>query len=167
MCKITAAQIAADGQSVGEALEQIAVTPGIDPAIAADLTSAGKGIIAATANWQEGGVTAVLEDAENVAITALNLIPLTAPFAGAVAIAFAALNLLLANTSTQPAQAAATSSIEKVLIVAHAAKANPTNSQWFGKADISHHGDFRKGLAKAWADNAAAHPEQGFKALAA
>jgi hypothetical protein len=167
MCKINAATIAADGQDVGNALEQLATQPGISSAIAADLTSAAKGIISATSNWQEGSPTAVLEDAENVALTALNLIPLTAPFAGAVAIAFAGLNLLLANTKTQTLQAIAPTGIQRALIVAHAAQENPTNSPWYGKVDIAHHGDFRKGLREAWAKEAEAHPELGLKPLPA
>jgi hypothetical protein len=167
MCPISAATIAADGQDVGQAIEQIAAEPGLPANVAADLESAGEGIIAATANWKQGSTTDALEDAEGIAIAAINLIPLTAPYAGAVAIAFAALNLLFANTSTQPAQAGASSSFAKALIVAHAANANRTNSQWFGKAEIPHNGDFRKGLKDAWAAYAAAHPDQGFKPLTA
>jgi hypothetical protein len=164
MCKISAATIAADGKAVGTALEQIAnAIQAEDPSAASALNTAGQGIIEATANWQEGSATAILEDAENAAIVALDLIPLTAPYADLVAIAFDALNILIANTSTQPAQAAAGSSTAKLLIVAKAANANPTNSQWFGKANIEvHHGDFRKGFEDAWATGAAAHSEYGF-----
>jgi len=169
MCKITSAQIQADGQAVGNALEQIANLPllkSAEPAASTALEAAGQGIIEATANWQEGSATAVLEDAEQAAITALNLIPVTAPYAGLVAIAFDALNLLIANTSTQPAQATATGSVAKVMVVMHAAQANPTGSQWYGKANIPiHHNNLRKGFEDAWNGEVAAHPELGAKAI--
>jgi hypothetical protein len=161
MCKLSAATVAADGKVVGNALEQIGTAiAATDPAASSALITAGQGIISATANWQDGSATAILEDAENAAIVALNLIPLTSPFAGLVAIAFDALNLLIANTSTQAAQAAASGSMAKLLIVARAAEANPTKSPWFGKAEIKmDHGNFRKGFEEAWNTEAAAHPE--------
>jgi hypothetical protein len=164
MCKITAAQIQADGQAVGNAILQIANLPLVkaDPTLSEELTAAANGIIAATANWTEGSPTAILEDAENAVVVALNLIPLTAPYASLVAIAFAGLNLLIANTTTQPAQAAASGSIEKAMIVLHAAKANPTGSQWYGKADIPvHHNNLRKGFEDAWNGAVAEHPDLG------
>ena len=157
MCKISAATIAADGKAVGTALDQIAnlVAP-TNPTLAADLTTAGNGIISATANWQSGSDTAILEDAENVAIDALNLIPVTAPYAALVAIAFAALNLLLANTQTQ---AAVTGNAipDAHALLSHATTIN-TDSPWAGKAVIPHqHGrDFRKDFEASW--NAAGKP---------
>lgn len=161
MCKLNAATVAADGKVLGQAIDEIAA--GIqpeDPTLATQLETAATGIVNATANWQEGSATADLEDAENAVVVVLNLIPITSPYANLVAIAFAGLNLLIANTQTQTQQAAATSSIAKVMIVAHAAEANPTNSPWFGKAKVdSHHGNFRKGFENSWNAEASAHPE--------
>jgi hypothetical protein len=169
MCKPTAAEIKADGAAVGDALEQIAALPLLktaDPTADAALEAAGEGIITATANWQTGSTTAVIEDAENAAVVALNLIPVTTPYAGVVALAFAALNILIANISTQPAQAAASGSMAKLMIVMKAANANPTNSPWFGKANIElNHGNFRKGFEDQWKAEMALHPEFGLKAI--
>jgi Flp pilus assembly protein TadG len=138
MCKITAAQIQSDGKAVGTALENIAAAlPAAEATIAAELKTAGRGIIAATANWQEGSATAVVEDAENAAIVALNLIPVTSPFAPLVAIAFAAINLLLANSQTQTTQTGNVISDAHTLL-AHAATLNQ-QSHWAGKAKIKHH----------------------------
>lgn len=164
MCHITAAQIQADGKAVGEAILQIANLPLVqaDPTLASELKLAAQGIIDATSNWQDGSPTVILEDAENAVVVALNLIPLTAPYASLVAIAFAGLNLLIANTKTQPQQAAASSSLEKASIVLHAAKANLTGSPWFGQADIKiHHNNLRKGFEDAWNADVAAHPDFG------
>lgn len=168
MCKITAAQIQADGQTVGDAILQIAnAVKAEDPTLAGELTTAADGLIAATANWQEGSATAILEDAENAVVVALNLIPLTSPYAPLIAIAFAALNLLIANTQTQAQQAAATSSEQKISIVAHAAASNPTGSQWFGKADVKHQflRPLRKDFESAWNGAVESHPELGCKKI--
>jgi hypothetical protein len=157
MCKIIASMIVADGQAVGLALENLAVAlQTADPTIAADLTSAGKAIIAATANWQTGDVLTTVEDAEQAAIAVLNVIPITSPFAPLVAIAFAALNLLIANAQTQSTQSGDSLTDAKALL-AKAATLN-TNSQWSGKAKIKH--DIfrapRKDFEAAW--NNAAKP---------
>jgi hypothetical protein len=163
MCKITAAQIQADGLAVGNAILQIAnAIKATDPTLSAELTTAANGLIAATANWQEGSATAILEDAENAVIVALNLIPLTSPYAPLVAIAFAALNILLANTMTQPAQAAA-SSLSRVSIVTHMAESNPSHSPWYGQAKISHEflRPLRKDFEAAWNGAVKANPKLG------
>ena len=149
MCKLNAATVAADGKVLGNTLEQIAaaVAP-TNPALATQLNTAAQGIITATANWQEGDATAALEDAEQVVDTALALIPLTAPYAALVAIAFDGLNLLLANTKTQPAQATAPTAMARTMIVARVVTANP--NPWNGKANIEHTGDLRKDYKNAW-----------------
>ena|ERR1700677_1916387 len=157
MCKITAAQIQADGEAVGTALENLAdAVQANDPGLASELTAAGKGLIAATSNWQEGTALDVVEDAEQAVIVALNLIPLTSPFANLAAIVFAALNLLIANSQTQPTQPTGTIAAAHALL-AHAATLN-TTSQWYGKAEIKHHflNPPRKDFEEAY--NAAAEP---------
>lgn len=138
MCHITAAQIQADGKAVGTALDNIATAiKATDPSLATALTTAGNGLISATANWQEGSGLAILEDAENAAIVALNLIPETSPFATLAGIAFAALNLLIANSQTQTTQTG-NAIADAHTLLAHAATLN-TDSKWAGKAKISHH----------------------------
>jgi hypothetical protein len=157
MCKITASMIVADGAAVGLALENLAtaIQP-TDPTVAADLTSAGKAVIAATSNWQEGDVLTDVEDAEQAAIAVLNVIPLTSPYAPLVAIAFAALNLLIANAQTQTTQVGDSLTDAKALL-AKASTLN-TDSAWAGKAKIKH--DIfrapRKDFESAW--NNAARP---------
>jgi hypothetical protein len=160
MCKLTAAQVAADGQIVGNALDNLAeALPAGESTIATDLETAGKAIEAATSNWQEGSPTADLEDAEGVVITALDLFPLTSPFASAVAVVFAGVNLLMANTKTQAEQQATQIG---GIAAAHAllshAQASNTQSQWHGVAKIQHHrgNDPRADLAQAF--NEAAVP---------
>jgi hypothetical protein len=157
MCKISATQIQADGAAVGQALENLAAAiQATDPAIAADLKAAGVALIAATANWTEGSATAILEDAEQAVIVALNVIPLTSPFAPLVAIAFAAVNILIANTQTQAQQTG--NMVTDAHMLLEKAKTLNTTSQWFGKAVIKHHpfNPPRKDFESAF--NAAAKP---------
>lgn len=164
MCKLSAATVAADGQVLGNTIDQIANAVKVtDPNLATTLETAATGIEEATANWQEGSATAALEDAEGAVDAALALIPLTAPYAALVAIAFDGLNLLLANTSTQPAQTAAKGTIGKALVVARAAAANP--NPWNGKADIEHTGNLRNDYKASWnsAVDALIPPNPAFK----
>ena len=153
MCKISASQIAADGKAVGDAVLQIAaLVQATDPTLAADLTSAANALISVTATWQSGGATAILIDAENGVIAVLNLIPLTAPFAAFVAIAFAALNLLIANTTVQP-QLTANYMHDTKLVLGEAETLGST-SPWYGKAKIQHHflHSPRQDFEQAWND---------------
>lgn len=167
MCENIAATVQADGKVLDEALDQLAAA--VEPTnatLAATLTTVGAGIESATANFQTGSATAIIDDAEGAALTALELIPLTAPYANFAAIAFAGLNLLIANSKTQPAQAAATTGVAKMMIVAHAASVNTSGSKWFGKAKIDyHHGGVRKGFENAWNGEAEEHPDLGFKPI--
>jgi hypothetical protein len=150
MCKVNATQIQADGKAVGTALDNIAAAlQATDPAIAGPLKAAGDGIIAATANWQEGSPLAIIEDAEQAAIVALNLIPVTSPFAGLAAIAFAAINLLIANSQTQATQPTNAIAAAHTLLT-HAATLNQ-DSKWAGKANINHH--FMESPRKAFERN--------------
>src|SRR5277367_1101839 len=105
MCKITESQVVADGAAVGQALNNLAAALEVtDPTVATALKTAGGDIIAATQSWTTGSTLAVITDAENAAIVVLNSIPVTSAFAPLVAIAFAALNLLIANATTQSTQ---------------------------------------------------------------
>lgn len=157
MCKISAAQIQADGKAVGTAIDNLgAALQATDPTLAANLKTAGDALIAATANWQTGSSMAIITDAEQAVIIVLNLIPLTSPYAALVAIVFTALNLLIANAQTQSTQTGHMVSDAHKLLEA-AAKLN-TGSQWAGKAVIKHHlgNDPRKDFESAY--NAAAKP---------
>lgn len=157
MCKITAAMIQADGKAVGTALDNLAaVLQASDPTVATDLKGAGDAVIAATANWQDGTSITIIEDAETAAIAVLNAIPLTSPYAPLVAIAFTALNILLANAQTQSSQTG-NAIADAHMILTRAAK-NSAGSPWAGKAVIKHHflNPPRKDFESAW--NAAGKP---------
>ena len=157
MCKLSSAQIQADGKVVGTALDNLAIAiQAADPTLAANLTTAGNDLIAATANWQEGSATAILDDAEQAAIVVLNAIPLTSVYAPLVAIAFAALNLLIANSQTQTQQTGNAMKDAHMLLTKE--QTLNTSSPWFGKAEIKHHflNPPRKDFESAW--NAAAKP---------
>jgi len=157
MCKLSAAQVSADGNAVGTALDNLgAAVLADEPTLAKSLETAGNDIIAATTNWQEGDSVAILEDAENAAIVVLNSIPLTSTYAPLVAIAFAAVNLLIANSQTQATQTGSVVADAHVLL-SHAATLN-TTSHWHGQAVIKHHflNPPRKDFEAAW--NAAAKP---------
>jgi hypothetical protein len=157
MCKITSQMIVADGHAVGQALENLAtaVQP-TDPTLAANLQSAGAAVVDATANWQTGSTLAAVEDAEQAAIAVLNVIPLTSTWAPLIAIAFAGLNLLIANAQSQGSLTGNMKTDAKLLLAKEATL--NTTSPWFGKAVIKH--DFmrapRKDFEAAW--NSAATP---------
>jgi hypothetical protein len=156
MCKVNAAMIVADGQAVGTALDQLAVAlTTADPSLAASLAAAGNAIVAATQNWKDGNTLTTIEDAEQAAIAVLNAIPLTSPYAGLVAIAFAALNILIANSQTQPTPAAPVTSAKALLKKADSLN---TESPWHGKANIEHewYRTPRKDFEAAW--NSTAKP---------
>lgn len=137
MCKITAAQVVADGAAVGQSIDNIAAAlQTTDAPLAAELTKVGNAIIAATQNFKEGGALAAVEDAEQAAIIVLNTIPLTSPFANLVAIAFAGLNLLIANAQTQGSQTGDAVADAHTLLT-HAKTLN-ADSAWQGKAKINH-----------------------------
>lgn len=157
MCKITAADIQNDGKVIGTAIDDLAVAlQPTDPALAANLTTTGNALIAVTATWETGSSLAIITDAEQAVIVVLNLIPLTSLYAPLVAIVFTALNLLIANATTQTSQTGNVMTDARALL-AEEATLN-TNSPWFGKAVIKHHllNSPRKDFESAW--NAAAPP---------
>ena len=166
MCKINAAQIKADGQAVGTAVLDIAgLLQTTDPSLAAQLTSAANGLIQVTANWQEGSAVAILQDAEQAVIVVLNLIPITSPFAPFVAIAFSALNLLIANSQTQPQQTG--DALHDAHLLLTVAKTLNTDSPWFGKVQIKHHflNSPAKDFTSAWNGAVDANPAAGLAKL--
>lgn len=151
MCKVNAAMIVADGAAVGTALENLAVAlQTTNPELATDLNAAGQAVVAATANWKDGDSLTLVTDAENAAIAVLNAIPLTSPYAALVAIAFAALNILIANANTQSTQTGSSIADAKVLLAK--ADSSNTDSPWHGKAVIKHHflRSPRKDFEAAW-----------------
>jgi len=168
MCTPTAEQVTADGAAVGAAIDEIATAmnaAGDDPTIAASLTKAGDAIIADTADWQTGSDQAALADAEQSVIIALNLIPVTSPYAGFVAIAFVAVNVLIANSKTQAAQTG--DGLHDIHLVLTTAKTLNTNSPWFGKAVIKHGWDRtpRQDLEHAWNGQVTLTPDLGIAEL--
>ena len=151
MCKVTAETVQTDGKVIGTALDNLAaaIDP-TDPTLAAELTTAGNTIIAATANWKTGDSLSIITDAEQAVIVVLNVVPVTSPFAPLVAIVFTALNLLIANAQTQVTQTGSVIADAHTLLVAE--KSLNTDSPWHGKAEISHdHGlSLRKNFEASW-----------------
>lgn len=157
MCHVIASQIQADGQVIGTALDNLAAAiKSTDATLADDLISAGAALVSATSNWKDGDAQAILTDAENVVVVALNAIPVTSPFAVLAGIVFAAVNLLIANSKTQAAQTGNVMADAHVLLSAE--KTLNTDSPWAGKAVIKHHflNPPRKDFESAW--NEAAKP---------
>jgi hypothetical protein len=160
MCKVSDAMIVADGAAVGQALENLgAAVATSNPSLSTSLEAAGKAVVAATANWATGDALTDIETAEQAAIVVLNAIPLTSPYAALVAIAFAALNILIANLQTQPSTPVNPSAdtVSAHALLAHAETLN-ADSPWKGKATIHHEWMRapRKDFEAAW--NTAAKP---------
>lgn len=156
MCRPNSQQIVADGQAIGTALDNLAAAlEATDPELAGNLKKAGDAIVAATENWKDGDTLTEIQDAEQAAIAVLNVIPATSEFAPLVAIAFTALNLLIANAQTQPNQTGNAMANAHVML-AHEARIN-TDSPWHGKAEIKHHflNPPRKDFETAWNEAAA------------
>lgn len=136
MCKITDQQIVADGAAVAQALKNLAAAlEATDPTLAANLIAAANALVAATQNWQTGDTLTDIETAEQAAIAVLNAIPVTSPYAPLVAIAFAALNLLIANSQTQTPASEPAVSVRELLKKEDSLN---TDSPWHGKASIEH-----------------------------
>jgi hypothetical protein len=165
MCKVTSSAIQADGKAVGTAVLSIATAlQSTNPTLAAQLTKDAQAIEAATANWTEGSTTAVINDAAQVIEQAMALIPLTAPYAPFVAIAVSALDILIANLSTQPTQTPVTPVANARAVVAHIDSLKP--NPWRGKAEINVHlRGIRPAFEKSWNDAVAANPGLGFSRI--
>lgn len=167
MCKISAAQIAADGKAVGTAVLDIAgLLQTTDPSLAQQLTAAANALIQVTSTWTTGSAVAILEDAENAVVVVLNLIPVTSAFAPFIAIAFAALNLLIANAQTQTQQTG--DAVHDAHLLLTTAKTLNTNSPWFGKAVIKHHflNSPQKDFTSTWNTAVDANPGLGVPKIA-
>lgn len=152
-CVPAATQIAADGKVVGQAMLSIAAIEQVsNPALAANLTAAANGIIAATSNWTTGSTLALVNDAAQVAEVALAAIPQTAAIAPLIPIAIAALDIIIAQAGAPTANVA-------TAVTAHMRTA-PIINQYRGRAHISHRpfrsieGDF----TATWNSEAKKHP---------
>lgn len=99
-------QIAADGKALGIALNAVANLTA-NPNTAASLHTAANDIVAATANWQTGSSTAIINSIAQATEVVLGSIPTTEFIAPLVAIAVAALDSLIANVPPPPAQVSA------------------------------------------------------------
>jgi hypothetical protein len=88
-------------------------------------------------------------------IVVLDAVPITSPYAPLVSIVFTALNLLIANSQTQPVSSDGVASAHAMLTKA---KTLNTDSPWFGKAEIKHHfmNSPRKDFESAWNEKAPA-----------
>ena len=95
-CTVTAQQIQEEGATVGNMLISMANVVQ-DPASAAKLQKIGQGLIAATANFQLGSPTAIINDSINAAEVVLASIPKTQAIALLLPIAEAAIDILIAN----------------------------------------------------------------------
>ena len=134
MCKLSASTVTADGAALGQALENLGEAVG--GTVGTDLEAAGKGVIAATANWQEGTPLTLVEDAEQAAIAVLDAIPDLSPWADLASIVFLALNTLIANSQTQSTITGSVVGDTKRLLQKEATL--NTESKWFGKAKMNH-----------------------------
>lgn len=104
-CTISASQVTADGQAVAAACQSIAAQLAVtDPELAANLTKAANGLLAATQNWQSGSPIAIFNDAAAAVEAALAAIPVTSAYAALVAIAVAAVDVLIANINPASAK---------------------------------------------------------------
>lgn len=104
-CTPPAAQVAASGSAVANALLSIAaLEQTTDPTAAANLVTAANALKAATANWQLGSPTSDINTAAKAVEAVLALIPVTAVYAPFVAIAVAALDAILAATGIKTAK---------------------------------------------------------------
>jgi hypothetical protein len=165
MCHVTATQIQQDAAAVAKAVNSIATAVATtDPTLSAQLAAAAAALVAATSNWTEGSAVADINDAAQAVEALLGAIPETAPYAAFVAIAVAALDILIANLSTQPAQTTNTLANAKV-VLAHV-EAMPPNP-YRGKAQIHRHmfEGPRTALIKTWNGQVDKQPELGFAKL--
>ena len=162
MCHITSSVIAADGQAVATAIKAIAAQPNIDPTVAANLITAANTLVAVTSNWQTGTPVTDINTAAAAIEAILAVIPATAPYASFVAIAVAALDILIANLSTQTTQGPSYIGNAKA-VLAHVDSLPPNH--WRGVAVIKHSGDLRKGFINTWNTQVAAQPQFGMPTL--
>ena len=164
MCKVTAAAIQQDAATVANAVEQIANQPAVSPQLKSELDAAAAALVAATPGWTAGSATADINDAAQVIEAALAAIPLPAPYAIFVGIAVDALDILIANLATQPAQATSTVANARA-VLAHVATL-PSNP-WRGKAQIHRHvfEGPRAAFVGTWNDAVDKTPVAGFKKL--
>jgi len=100
-CSVTQAQLQADGNALAAALTSTAKVISVtDPVTAQKLLTAANAISAVTSNWQGTSSIAVLNAAASGAEVVLASIPQTSTVASLLPIAVAALDIVLANTTT-------------------------------------------------------------------
>jgi hypothetical protein len=95
-CTVSAQQIRDSGAVVGNMLINMAAAVQNETE-AARLVAAGEALIKATANFQLGSATAIINDSINAAMVILSALPQTAAIAPLLPIVEAAIDILLAN----------------------------------------------------------------------
>jgi hypothetical protein len=165
MCKVTASAIQQDAKAVATAVLSIATAlEPTNPTLAAQLTEDADALTAATANWTTGSAVADINDAAQVIETAMALIPQTAAYAPFVAIAVAALDILIANLSTQSTQSSTTPVANAKALLKHVDSLPP--NPWRGKAQINvHEHGIRPAFEKAWNGAVDANSTLGFQKI--
>jgi hypothetical protein len=170
MCKINASVIAADGRAIQAACNSIAAIERADnPALADKIVAAAQVVADLTANFQTGTAAQDLNTAGLALQDVLALVPMTSPYAPFVGIAVAALDVILANVATQPAQAALPPTTQKLahaLVIRAHIQSMPDNPYrglvrihrmpWEGP---------RTALVNAWNKEVEATPEIGIARL--
>lgn len=107
-CAPTSAQIQADANAVAAAVQSVAsLVVKTNAQVADKLSMAASALVAAVANWNTTSLTNDINTAANVIEVTLAAIPITAPYAGLVGIAVAAIEVLLANLPHNTVQAMA------------------------------------------------------------
>jgi hypothetical protein len=165
MCKVTASAIQQDAAALAKAVNSIATAlVTTDPTLSKELSAAAATLVTATANWTTGSAIADINDAAQAIEALLGAIPLTAPDAVFVGIAVAALDILIANLSTQPVQT--TNTIANARAVLAHVDTLPTN-HWRGTAQIHRHifEGPRAAFVGTWNDQVNKQPLPGFSKL--
>lgn len=140
-CIITANQLKNDAAALAAALTNLssAVSPS-DASAAANLALSAESLNAVVNHWDASSSTGLLNTAAAGAETALAGISSTSKYAALVAIAVAALDVILANTSTVKTHAVTLSNAESDRLVVARATAKKTVAHRLGR---SPEGDFR------------------------
>jgi hypothetical protein len=155
---VSPAQIQADGQAVYQTLVNLAAVESLsNPVLAAQLTTAAKGLLAVTNGWQTGSALQDFNTAANLVEVALSAIPQTQAIAPFIPIIIGGLDLIIANipgATKVPATLTAQHNYALMVYKAQGAALLPPH-RWY------HSNDAESRFKKAWNDTVKAHPGVG------
>ena len=139
-CTVSASQLKADAQALATALTSLsAALTTEDAATASRLELAAESLTAVVNNWDASTAAGKLNTAAAGVETVLAGIPSTSKYATLVAIAVAALDVLLQNTSTASAKVKLTNADSDRLLGLRVAGRNAVEHRW-GRSEV---GDFK------------------------